>query len=144
MLSTTSSFYLGNSSLYLANAGIPLFSQSIFYQILLLIPVIVIEAFVHKKLLKTTIKKAMLVALSTNIISTIVGGLFVVLPIGALIGTIVFGSTVPVQPGSFPFLPLEVIVTLIPMFLFSVVLESLLGRSRFKAVEQGKVKQHFC
>ncbi|MBD2077014.1 hypothetical protein H6F86_24630 [Phormidium sp. FACHB-592] len=143
MLFSASSFYLGNHSLYLANAGIPLFSQSIFYQILLLIPVIAIEAFVHKKLLKTTIKKAILVALSTNVLSTIVGGLLVVLPIGAFVGTIIFGSTVPVQPGSFPFLPLEVIVTLIPMFLFSVVLESFVGRSRFKAVEQGKVKQSF-
>ena len=143
MLSTISSFYLENPSLYLANAGIPLFSQSIFYQMLLLIPVIVIEAFVHKKLLKTTTKKAVLVALFTNILSTIVGELLVVLPIGAFIGTIIFGSTVPVQPGSFPFLPLEVIITLVPMFVFSVVLESFIGSFRFKAVAQEKVKQSF-
>ncbi len=143
MLSTASSFYLGNFSLYLANAGIPLFSQSIFYQTILLIPVIAIEAFVQKKLLKTTIKKAVLVSLGTNVISTIVGGLLVILPLETFVGTIIFGSTVPVQPGSFPFLPLEVIVTLIPMFLFSVILESFIGRSRFKAVDQRKVKQSF-
>ena len=143
MPSTAFPFYLINPSFYLANAGIPLFSQSIFYQILLLIPIIAIEAFVHKKLLKTTIKKAIWVALGTNVISTIVGGLLLILPIGAFVGNLVFGSTVPVQPGSFPFLPLEIIVTLIPMFLFSVGLESLIGLPILKEISKRKVNQSF-
>lgn len=117
MLLTISSFYIKNTSLYLANAGVPLFTQSIFYQVLLLIPIVAIEAYVHKKLLETSIVKAVWVALGTNVVSTI-GGVLFVLPIGAFIGTIVFGSTVPVQGDSFPFLPLEIIVTLIPMFYF--------------------------
>lgn len=143
MLPTTSFLYLKSYSLYLANAGVPLFTQSIFYQIILLVPIIAIEAFVHKKLLKTGIEKAIWVALFTNILSTIAGGLLVILPIGVFIGSIIFGSTVPVQPGSFPFLPLEIIVTLIPMFLFSVVLESFIGFSRFKEIDRGKVNQSF-
>ena len=142
MLLTISSFYLKNTSLYLANAGVPLFTQSIFYQVLLLIPIVAIEAYVHKKLLETSIVKAGWVALGTNVVSTI-GGVLFVLPIGAFIGTIVFGSTVPVQGDSFPFQPLEIIVTLIPMFLFSVALESFIGSFSLKKIEKRKVKQSF-
>jgi hypothetical protein len=141
MLVSSSSFYFKN--ILLANAGIPLFSQSLFYQVLLLIPIIVIETYIHRKLLKTGVFKAIWIALSTNIISTVVGGLLVILPIGALTGTLLFGSTVPVQPGSFPFLPLEIILTLIPMFWFSVVVESLIGSLSLRKVDYRKVKQSF-
>jgi hypothetical protein len=135
------SFYF--RSIFLANAGIPLFSQSLFYQVFLLIPIILIEAYIHRKLLKTGILKAVWVAVSTNVVSTVIGGLLVVLPIGAFIGTILFGSTVPVQPGSFPFLPLEIIFTLIPMFFFSMVVESFMGSFSLKKVDHRKVKQSF-
>jgi len=47
----TSFFMHLNTSLYLANAGIPLFSPSVLYQIILLIPIIAIEAYIHKRLL---------------------------------------------------------------------------------------------
>ncbi|MBD2000605.1 hypothetical protein H6F93_23610 [Leptolyngbya sp. FACHB-671] len=141
MLISSSSFYFKN--ILLANAGIPLFSQSLFYQVLLLIPIIVIEAYIHRKLLKTGVFKAVWVAFSTNVISTVVGGLLVILPIGALTGTILFGSTVPVQPGSFPFLPLEIIFTLLPMFWFSVVVESFIGSLSLRKVDYRKVKQSF-
>lgn len=141
MLFTISFFHL--KSILLANAGVSLFSQSVIYQTLLLIPIIVIEAYVHRKLLETSVGKAVLVAFSTNIISTFVGGLLVILPIGAFLGTILFGSTVPVQPGSFPFLPLEIIVTLIPMFLFSVVVESFVGSFSLRKVDHEKVRRSF-
>lgn len=131
------------TSLYLANAGIPLFSQSVFYQICLLIPIIAIEAYLHKKLLGISVGRATSIACSTNIISTIAGGLVIVLPFGAFLGDILFGSTVPVQPGSFPFLPLEIIVTLIPMFLFSVIIESNLGSFRLKGIDKSKVNKSF-
>lgn len=129
--------------LYLANAGIPLFSQSVFYQVLLLIPIIAIEAYVHKNIIQTSVGKAVWIAFSTNVVSTFVGGLLVILPIGALIGTIIYGSSVPVQPGSFPFLPLEIIVTLIPMFLFSIVLEAWIGSLSLKMISKRKIKQSF-
>jgi hypothetical protein len=141
MLFTSSFFCLKN--LFLANAGIPLFTQSVFYQVFLLIPIIAIEAYIHRKLLQTEVLKAIWVAFSTNIISTIVGGLLVILPIGAFLGTILFGSTVPVQPGSFPFLPLEIMVTLIPMFWFSVVVESWIGSLSLRKANRKKVKQSF-
>lgn len=141
MLVIRFSFHSGN--ILLANAGIPLFSQSLFYQILLLIPIIGVEAYVHRKLLKTGVLKALWVALSTNVVSTVIGGLLVILPIGALIGTILFGSAVPVQPGSFPFLPLEIIFTLIPMFWFSVIVESFMGSRSLRKVDYRKVKQSF-
>jgi hypothetical protein len=140
MLISSSSFYL--KSILLANAGISLFSQSLFYQILLLIPIIVIETYVHRKILETGVFKATWVALSSNVMSTLVG-LLVILPIGAFVGTILFGSTVPVQPGSFPFIPLEIIFTLIPMFWFSVVVESFIGSLSLKTIDYKKVKKSF-
>ncbi len=101
--------HLKITSLYLANAGIPLFSQSIIYQNLLLIPIILIEAYVHKKLLNITITKAICVSLIANLISTIIGGLLIIFLSGTFLG-------VPVQPSDFPFLPLEIMITLIPLF----------------------------
>ena len=138
----TSFFMHFNTSLYLANAGIPLFSQSVFYQILLLIPIIAIEAYIHKTLLNLSILKAIFIAFITNIISTIGGG-FIIVFIGAFIGEIVFHTSVPVQPGSFPFLPLEIMITLIPMFFFSVVLELFIGSFGLKIIEKSKVNKSF-
>jgi len=74
-----------NTSLYLANAGIPLFIQSVFYQIILLIPIIAIEAYIHKILLKLSIIKDIFISFVTNILSTIGGG-FIIVFIGAFIG----------------------------------------------------------
>ncbi|MEP6521364.1 hypothetical protein NDA07_06215 [Microcoleus vaginatus DQ-U2] len=143
----TSMFFISffmhlNTSLYLANAGIPLFTQSVFYQIILLIPIIAIEAYIHKKLLNLSILKAIFIAFITNIISTIGGG-FIIVCIGAFIGHIVFHTTVPVQPGSFPFLPLEIMITLIPMFFFSVYLELLIGSWGVKKIEKSKFNKSF-
>ncbi|WP_333457652.1 hypothetical protein [Microcoleus sp. herbarium5] len=138
----TSFFMHFNTSLYLANAGIPLFTQSVVYQIVLLIPIIAIEAYIHKKLLNISILKAIFMAFITNIISTIGGG-FIILCIGAFIGHIVFHTTVPVQPGSFPFLPLEIMITLIPMFLFSVLLELFIGNFGLKRIEKYQVNKSF-
>ena len=139
---STSFFMHLNTSLYLANSGIPVFSQSVFYQIILLIPIIAIEAYVHQKLLNLSILKAIFIAFITNIISTIGGG-FIIVCIGALIGYIVFHTSVPVQPGSFPFLPLEIMITLIPMFFFSTVLELFIVSFGLKRIEKGKVNKSF-
>ncbi len=139
---STSFFMHLNTSLYLANSGIPLFSQSVFYQIILLIPIIAIEAYIHKKLLNLSMLKAIFIAFITNIISTIGGG-FIIVCIGAFIGYLVFHTSVPVQPGSFPFLPLEIMITLIPMFFFSVVLELFIGSFGLKRIEKGKVNKLF-
>lgn len=139
---STSLFMHLNTSLYLANAGISLFTQSVFYQIILLIPIIAIEAYIHKKLLNLSILKATFISFITNIISTIGGG-FIILCIGAFIGHIVFHTTVPVQPGDFPFLPLEIMITLIPMFFGSVSLELLIGSWGLKIIEKSQVKKSF-
>jgi hypothetical protein len=124
------------TSLYLANAGVPLFSQSIFYQIVLLVPIIVIEAYVHKKLLKVTIIKASYISLSTNLISTIIGGLLIIFLSGTFFG-------VPVQPGDFPFLPLEIMITLLPLFLFSVIQEVFIGRLGLKGIIKKQINKSF-
>jgi len=108
----------------------------------LLIPIIAIEAYIHKILLQLTIIKAIFISFITNILSTIGGG-FIIVCIGAFIGGIVFHTSVPVQPGSFPFLPLEIMITLIPMFLFSVFLELFIGNLGLRRIEKGKVNKSF-
>lgn len=129
-------WHLKITSLYIANAGVPLFSQSIFYQIVLVIPIIAIEAYVHKKLLEITIIKAIYISLVANFISTIIGGLIIIFLSGTFLG-------VPVQPGDFPFLPLEIMVTLIPMFFFSLILESSLGAFVLKGIKKNNLNKSF-
>lgn len=148
-MKTVISLMLFNSSiwhlsrpLYLANSGIPLFIQSVRYQFLLLLPIIAIEAYIHQKILKIHIVRAIYISSVSNIFSMLVGGV-IVLIFGAFIGQIIFQTAVPVQPGAFPFLPLEIMVTLIPMFFISVFLELFVGSSRLKAIEKSKVKRSF-
>jgi hypothetical protein len=131
-----------NKFIYLANAGIPLFTQSIFYQFYLLIPIIAIEAYTHKKILKLSIAKAIYISSVTNVFSTVVGGVLILF-FGVFAGQILFRTSVPVQPGAFPFLPLEIIVTLVPMFFISVFMESLLVIIRLKEIEKSKAKKSF-
>jgi hypothetical protein len=125
--------YLTLTSVYLANSGVPLFTQSIFYQVLLLIPIIFIEAFIHKKILKLKISRSISVAFSTNFISTFAGGSLL----------LIAGSIYCCLPYSFPLLPLELIVTLIPMFFFSFLLELIIGSVVLKEREQKIIHQSF-
>lgn len=121
-------------SFYLANAGVPLFSQSIFYQIALLIPIIAIEAYVHKRLLNLNIARAILVSSLANLISTIAGAVLFFL-IGVAVAEFIHAS------GAFPFMPLEIMLTLIPMFFFSVILEGLIGFATLKNSARSKISR---
>ena len=141
MFSMNSFWYL-KQTFYLANSGIPLFTQSVGYQFLLLVPIIAIEAYIHKKILKLSVIKVIYITSVTNIISTLFGGLLWLF-FGAFLGQAIFRSTVPVQPGAFPFLPLEIIATLVPMFFISVFIESLTASFRLKELEKKKVNQSF-
>ncbi|MEB3277886.1 MAG: hypothetical protein VKK42_03050 [Lyngbya sp.] len=125
--------YLTITSLYLANSGVPLFTQSIFYQVILLIPIIFIEAFVHRKILKLKIYRSISIAFSTNFISTFTGVLLL----------FIVGQAYCCLPFSFPLLPLELIVTLIPMFFFSFWLESIVGFMVLKKREKQIIHQSF-
>lgn len=138
----TSFFWHLNTSLYLANSGIPLFTQSVSYQFYLLLPIIAIEAYIYKKFLEISIVQAIFISTITNVISTIVGGIIIIF-FGIFIGEKIFGSSVPMQPGAFPNLPLEIMVTLIPMFFFSVIIELFFGRFELKKIEKKKVNQSF-
>ncbi|MEA5595466.1 hypothetical protein [Rivularia sp. UHCC 0363] len=127
--------------IYLANAGIPLFTQSVFYQIILLIPIIAIEAYILRKILAINVFQASLVSSAVNIVSTLIG-IIIFLAIG-----IGFASTFPqtvVQPGSFPHTPIDLIISLIPMYFVSVFFESLFGALRLKKISRRKVLRTFA
>lgn len=127
------------TTLYLANAGVPLFTQSLFYQGLLLIPIMVIEAYVHRRWLGISFWQAAKVSFGANLISTFVGGLLIALPLGIWLGQIWLGTTAPIRAGAFPLLPLEFILTLIPLFFLSVFLEFWVGRFRLKGLGKGRL-----
>lgn len=127
---------------YLANAGIPFFTQSVFYQVLLFVPIVAIESLVHQKLLGVGIPRSLWISLVTNIFSTVVGGVFLLF-FGASLGQVLRGNSVPVQPGDFPFLPLEIMVTLIPAFFLSFFIEASLASLRLKDLEKPKIKHSF-
>lgn len=136
--------YLTVIPLYLANSGVPLFTHSIFSQFLLLIPIIAIEAYIHKKLLRVRPLAAIMVAFYTNLVSTFVGGLLIAFPFGIWIGSIVFGTGGPVQPDStFLFLQLEFIITLIIMFFISVTIELFLGSFSLKNIDKKRLNKSF-
>jgi hypothetical protein len=125
----------------LANVGIPLFSRSAIYQVLLLLPIIAIEAYLHRRTLSMSWKRATAIATLTNVISTIIGGvLFMVF--GAWLGVQLFGSSVPVT-ASFPLPPLEIMITLIPMFAFSVAIERLIGGFWLRKFDGKQVTRSF-
>ncbi|OUC12225.1 MAG: hypothetical protein B0A82_23645 [Alkalinema sp. CACIAM 70d] len=132
----TSFSHLTHHSVLIANSGIPLFSQSVFYQIFLLIPIIAIEASVHHQKLSISIRRSAWLAIYTNIVSTLLGGILVIIPFGAFLGQSILGSSVPVQPGAFPLLPLEIMVTLIPMYVFSAVVEGCVGSLSLKKIDR--------
>ncbi|MCT7992042.1 hypothetical protein [Laspinema olomoucense] len=123
--------------LYLANSGVPLFTQSITYQIILLVPIIVIESCIHGKILGLSKIHAVWLSFACNIVSTLAGLLFLIF-LAPIIGSIVLGYYLPVSPGNFPFLPLEIMATLIPMFFGSVLLESWVGSFMVKTLPNSK------
>ncbi|MGI0493915.1 hypothetical protein ACN4EG_19200 [Alkalinema pantanalense CENA528] len=128
--------HVSHHSVLVANSGIPLFSQSVFYQVFLLLPIIAIEAYVHRQRLAISILNSVWLSIYTNVISTLLGGILVVIPFGAFLGQSLLGSSVPVQPGAFPFLPLEIMVTLIPMYVFSAVVEGWVGSLSLKKIDR--------
>ncbi|WP_242032146.1 hypothetical protein [Microcoleus sp. FACHB-672] len=126
------------NNLYLANLGVPLFAQSIGYQILLLIPIIIIEAFIYQKMLKISQIKAIWVSFAVNIISTIAGIIVLLFLLPYIVSMLLGYYYLPVQSGNFPFLPVEIMVTLIPMFFASVALEFFVGSFLIKSIKNSQ------
>lgn len=112
----------------LANAGVPLFTYSLIYQLLLLIPIILVEAYVHRRILNISRTTAIIISFLTNMVSTFIGGILMLL-LGVAIGVLIFDNPITVPEPRFLFTRLEIIVSLIPLFIMSVVFESLVGLS---------------
>lgn len=126
-------------TLYLANVGVPLFTQSLFYQGLLLIPIMAIEAYAYWRWLGISRWQAVRVSFGANLISTFVGGLLIALPLGIWLGQLWFGNTAPIRGGAFPLMPIEFILTLIPLFFLSFFLEFWVARFRLKGLSKGRL-----
>lgn len=125
-------------SFLLGNAGVPFFTSSIGYSVLLLIPIILIEAYVVWKGLKLRWWRSLLLSTYANIVSTLVGTLLFLF-IGVLLSSaLMFGFVNPITISLFV---LEFLVTLIPMFYVSVWLEWRIWQARLKKVDRAQVKK---
>ena len=103
-----------------ANVGVPLFTTFILYTFLLLIPIIVIEAYVIKLRLEVSDGRALQAAALVNIASTILGTVAVLV----LEFLLVFAN-IELYTGAM--LDIAVLIALVPSFYLSVWLESLFG-----------------
>lgn len=115
--------------LYLANSGVPLFTGNLYYQVILLIPIIAVEAYALKKLLEISVLKAIFVSLINNILSTIIG-FFVWFLLLFLLAFIVPMNTM--MTDSNQVLNRAVILLLIPMFFLSWFLEFYTALASFR------------
>ncbi|NJN73074.1 MAG: hypothetical protein HC799_09840, partial [Limnothrix sp. RL_2_0] len=66
-------------ALPLANSGVPLFTTNISLQIILLIPICLIELLVHRQILKTSLLKSARISITSNVWSTLLGFLLIFL-----------------------------------------------------------------
>lgn len=105
---------------YLADVAIGLFEYTYSYYYILLIPIIIIEACVHKIVLKIGFSKALFGSIITNFFSTFVG-----LYIGMFISEILPGVGRRTSVLQFA---IQVIIQLIPMCYVSFLLEAKLGK----------------
>lgn len=127
----------------LLDTGIPLITLNLFAIILLLIPVIIVEALLYKKWLKLPIGPAFKSSILSNVVSTIVG-YAIVIAIGFLIGFGVSGfRTSPIanlllwlngspwmQVANAHFLiPVVCFLTFLPFFVISYLIEYFVVRA---------------
>jgi len=115
-----------------ANVGVPLFTTFILYTFLLLIPIIVIEAYIIKLRLEVSIGRASEVAVLVNIASTILGTVAVL-----LVEFLLFFASIELYTGGM--LDIAVLIALIPSFYLSVWIESLLGSFRLEGFSRKQI-----
>ena len=75
---STNILQLSLVNLTLANAGVPLFTTNVFWQIVLFIPIVLIELFAHRIILKTNLLKSLKISFIANLLSTLAGVIIVV------------------------------------------------------------------
>ena len=118
--------------------GVPFFTQSIAYQTYLLIPIIAIEAFIYHRHLKVSILRAITFSISANLVSTITGGL--VLLVGtAILTTTILGYTPMISPSRILQLSGELMLSLIPLCVLSIIIEWKFGQLVLGAIAPSKL-----
>ena len=132
---------LSFSSPLLANAGVPLFSANIFWQIVVLIPIFLIELFVHRKFLKTSTLKSLRISITTNILSTLAGilSLFVFAPLFLAYDDF----SPPLNSSSLPKFVLLRLMGLLFMWFISVWIEYWSGLFLTPRIEKKVIKKSF-
>ncbi len=115
-----------------ANVGVPLFTTFILYTFLLLIPIIVIEAYVIKLRLEVSNGRALQTAALVNIASTILGTVAAV-----LVEFLLVFASIGLYTGGI--LDIAVLIALIPSFYLSVWLESLLSSYVLKGFSRKQI-----
>lgn len=155
-------FLLISPSVALANAGVPMIFLSFPVMLFALIPIILIEARVLKKILEITYKKAIVPSGVVNLVTTIIGfplswGLLLGLEllttsgscgpgfsnIGTSIVTVIIESAwiCPWENYLYWLIPVAFIISLIVAFFVSVLVEYLILKKIFKDFDKQKIKK---
>jgi hypothetical protein len=129
-------------SLPLANMGVPLFTANLYWQILLLIPIVAIELFIHWRLLKINLFKSFGIALLVNLLSTALG-ILIVIGFGFLGFGVADRDAPPLQTDYFMIFLLTRVVGLLGMWWLSIQVEFWSGLPFVKMIENKVVKQSF-
>ncbi len=128
-------------SLPLANIGVPLFTTNVFWQISLLIPIILIELFFYEKTLKINLFTALKISFITNIFSTFLG--VVIIFVFAVFGGMIDFSRPPLDSSSFNLFVIFRFVGLLMMWITSAQAEYWLGLRLLKGTERKIIKKSF-
>lgn len=128
-------------SLLLANAGVPFFTTNVYWQITLLIPIILIEVFVHSMTLKINFFKSLGMSCVTNILSTLVG-VIIVFGFGILF---MVGDSFnpPLSNDSFSRFVILRLVGLLLMWVVSIRVELRLGLRLMQGIVKEIIKRSF-
>ena len=123
-----------------ANVAVVLFTNFVVYSWLLLIPIILIEAYVFKKRLGVSIGRALGISGLANVVSTLVGSiiifaidLFPVIPYPAVLTEKPWGAVGDIS----------ILIVLIPCYFVSVWVEFLVGAPFLKSVPREDVRVAF-
>jgi hypothetical protein len=124
----------------IANAGVPLFTTNVYWQVILLIPIVLIELLVHRQILKIRFLRSLKLSLLTNLLSTLIG--FIVVFAFAFLFGVSDSFHPPLDTRLTQFLVLRTVGFLL-MGLISVRSEYWLGSRLCKEVTKEKLKKSF-
>lgn len=126
----------------LANAGVPLFTINLFWQILLLIPICAIEIFIYRQRLSINLCQSCKISVLVNLLSTALG-VMIVMGLGLLGAGLADSDSPPLNIDELMVFLLLRVMGLLGMGFLSIQVESWGGLRLIKGIERKVVQRSF-